>query len=87
MFTDDQLAAALAGARYPAHRWELVTWADLNCAPDQLREALRHLPDECYRDRDELRDTFAGVEYRARRSGLHNDPACGRQGQEVAAVA
>jgi hypothetical protein len=66
MFTDEQLASALSGMAYPARRREMATWAELNCAPGELCEALRHIPDGLYRDRCQVRDTFLAVQERAR---------------------
>jgi hypothetical protein len=66
VFTDTELARALSGMPYPARRQQLVAWAELNCAPAALREALNHLPDETFDDRGQLKALFAGVEHRAR---------------------
>lgn len=61
----DQLQHALAGMAYPARRWQMVTWADHNCASGEVREALRHLPDRRYASFDELISLVAAVERRA----------------------
>jgi hypothetical protein len=39
-----QLTHALAGMPYPARRWQTITWAEYNCASEQLLKALRYLP-------------------------------------------
>lgn len=60
-----ELAHALTGMPYPARRWQLVAWADYNCASSQVREALRHLPDRTYASPKQLTDTIGAVERRA----------------------
>ena len=61
----DQLDNALAGMPWPARRWQTVAWADFNRASAQLREVLRHLPDNTYANVDELINTMAAIEQRA----------------------
>jgi hypothetical protein len=39
---------ALAGMTYPATCWQVMTWADYNCAPGQTRTALQDLPSKTY---------------------------------------
>jgi hypothetical protein len=39
---------ALAGMAYPATYWQILAWADHNCATSKLRKALWQLPDRIY---------------------------------------
>jgi hypothetical protein len=70
LFSAEQLSCALEGVSFPARRWQLGVWADGNCAPSELREALRHLPDQVYRGTGHLVDTFAAIERRAALVGV-----------------
>jgi hypothetical protein len=65
IMSEFELAHALNGMPYPARRWQLVAWADYNCASSQVREALRHLPDRAYASPKQLTDTIGAIEYRA----------------------
>jgi hypothetical protein len=65
IISEAELVHALTGMPYPAHRWQLVAWADYNCASSQVREALRHLPDRTYASLSQLIDTIAAIERRA----------------------
>jgi hypothetical protein len=38
----------LAGMTYPARYWQILAWADYNCATSKLRKALWQLPDKTY---------------------------------------
>lgn len=38
----------LAGMTYPATYWQILAWADYNCANSKLRKALWQLPDRTY---------------------------------------
>lgn len=38
----------LAGMAYPARYWQILAWADYNCAGSKLRKALWQLPDRTY---------------------------------------
>jgi hypothetical protein len=38
----------LAGMSYPATYWQILAWADYNCANTKLRTALWRLPDRTY---------------------------------------
>jgi hypothetical protein len=42
------LGYALAGMAYPATYWQILAWADYNCAASNLRKALWQLPDKIY---------------------------------------
>jgi hypothetical protein len=39
---------AFAGMAYPATHWQILAWADYNCATSNLRHALWQLPDKTY---------------------------------------
>jgi hypothetical protein len=41
---------ALAGMVYPARYWQILAWADYNCATGELRKALWRLPHKAYVD-------------------------------------
>jgi hypothetical protein len=62
IISGSQLAHALAGMPYPARRWQTLTWADFNCASDQVRDALRRLPDKTYSTPRELLEALAAIE-------------------------
>lgn len=53
-----QLTHALVGMPYPARRWQTVTWAESNCASQQLLEALRELPNKTYDTIYEIMDAL-----------------------------
>ena len=72
LFDTHQLSYALAGMPYPARRWQMVTWADFNCASSVVREALHHLPDQEYTSPQALRQTIAEIERRA--AAVHQPP-------------
>jgi hypothetical protein len=38
----------LAGMAYPATYWQILAWADYNCATSKLQKALWQLPDKMY---------------------------------------
>jgi hypothetical protein len=38
----------LAGMAYPATYWQILAWADYNCATSKLRKALWQLPGKTY---------------------------------------
>jgi len=38
----------LAGMAYPTTYWQILAWADYNCASSKLRKALWQLPDRTY---------------------------------------
>jgi hypothetical protein len=38
----------LAGMAYPATYWQILAWADYNCATGKLRKALWQLPGKTY---------------------------------------
>jgi hypothetical protein len=38
----------LAGMAYPTTYWQILAWADYNCATSKLRKALWQLPDKIY---------------------------------------
>lgn len=59
---EEQLAHALAGMVYPARRWQTIAWADFNCTSDQIREALRELPERTYADFGEVVDALRAIE-------------------------
>jgi hypothetical protein len=42
------LEYVLAGMAYPATYWQILAWADYNCATSKLRKALWRLPDKIY---------------------------------------
>jgi hypothetical protein len=42
------LEHVLAGMAYPATYWQILAWADYNCATSKLRKALWQLPDKTY---------------------------------------
>jgi hypothetical protein len=45
------IVAALAGMRFPARRWQLIAWADYNCASLSTRDLLSRLSEvTIYRD-------------------------------------
>ena len=69
------LAHALAGMPFPARRWQTMAWAEFNCASEQVREALRYMPDRNYTTLSEIVETLTAIEQReaaTRRSGRHN---------------
>jgi hypothetical protein len=39
---------ALAGMSYPATYWQILAWADYNCATSKLRHVLWQLPHKTY---------------------------------------
>jgi hypothetical protein len=45
---------ALAGMAYPARYWQILAWADYNCASGKLRKALWQLPDRTYLNRQAI---------------------------------
>jgi hypothetical protein len=47
---------------YPARRWQTIAWADFNCTSEQVRNALRGLPELTYADFDEVVDTLRAIE-------------------------
>jgi hypothetical protein len=64
MFSAEQLNVAVDGVSFPARRWQLVAWADWNCASSALREALRHVPDQVYVSPGQLMELFDAAERR-----------------------
>lgn len=76
MFTAEQLEYACAGVPFPARRWQLVAWADWNCASTELREAFRHLPDQLYTGTDQLLGLFEAI--RRREAQAREDGAAPR---------
>lgn len=59
-----ELASAVDGVPFPARRWQLVAWADGNCATPALREAPRLVPDRAYVSLADLAEFFDAVEQR-----------------------
>lgn len=45
---------ALAGMAYPARYWQVLAWADYNCASSNTRNALWHLPVKTYLNLTEI---------------------------------
>jgi hypothetical protein len=54
----NQLTHALGGMPYPARRWQTVTWAEYNCASEEVLEALRYLPNKIYSSIYEIMDAL-----------------------------
>lgn len=49
---------ALAGMAYPARYWQVLAWADYNCANSNIRNALWRLPVKTYRNLAEIIAAF-----------------------------
>jgi hypothetical protein len=65
MFSAEQIAHACDGVPFPARRWQLVAWAEWNCASSELCEAFRHLPGDLYTSSGQLVELFESVRRRA----------------------
>ena len=57
MVSMEQLSYALRGAAYPAHRWQLLAWADHNAVSSQLRDVVWRLPVRPYASLQQVYDT------------------------------
>jgi hypothetical protein len=55
-----QLKMALRNVDYPAGKQELIRAAEVNGAPEELIRALRAIPPEVYRNREEVARSIPG---------------------------
>lgn len=56
-----QLDHALTGMPYPARRWQLLGWADFNCASRKLRDVLAGVPDRVYKSKRDVVEVIAAA--------------------------